>query len=63
MGFVIQKILGDFSQDPRYDNLTIENNSDGKVHIHIKGVRLDMRKEAYNKLRETVLIARDKLKK
>ena len=62
MGFVTKKILGDFSQDPTYENLTIEDNSDGKVHVHIKGIRIDMRKEAYNEFRAMVLLAREKLK-
>ena len=62
MGFVEKKRIGDVSKDPTYEELTIEYNSDGKIHIHLGNIRLDMRIEAYNVFREAILSARDKLK-
>jgi hypothetical protein len=62
MGKIIKKIIGDFDQDPTYKNLTIEDNDDGKVHIHLKNMRIDMHRDAYNILRAECLHARKKLK-
>ena len=62
MGHIIKKILGDVEKDPEYNNLTIEDNSDGKVHIHIKNVRLDLTRADFATLKAAILEAHEKMK-
>jgi hypothetical protein len=56
-----QKINDEFSGQG-YKALSIEFNADGKVHIHKGNIRLDMTKEAYNKFREAMIKADQKLR-
>lgn len=54
MGEITKKIFGDVELDPTYQRLTIEDNENGKVHIHIKNLRLDLTRDAYNQLLQAV---------
>ena len=62
MGHIVKKILGDVDQDPTYENMTIEDNSDGKVHIHVKNVRLDLTRQDFKTLKTAILEAHEKMK-
>ena len=62
MGHIIKKILGDVEKDPKYENMIIEDNSDGKIHIHVKNIRLDLTREDFAKLKSAILEAHEKMK-
>ena len=48
MGQIIKKIVGDFDKDPNYENLTVEDNANGQIHIHYGNIRLDIWRKEYN---------------
>tara|TARA_Y100000310_G_scaffold342937_1_gene448344 strand:- start:761 stop:955 length:195 start_codon:yes stop_codon:yes gene_type:complete len=48
MGHVVKYIMGEKRNHPKYEEWTIEKNSDGKIHLHLKNVRIDMTIKAYN---------------
>jgi hypothetical protein len=58
MGHIVKKIFGDFDKDPHYENFTVEDNSDEKIHIHAKNIRLDLKHDDFNVLRANCLEAR-----
>jgi hypothetical protein len=61
MGKVIKYIMGeDSSIYPKYEEWTIEENACGKVHIHLKNIRIDLTISAYNKFYDAIKIAHDK---
>jgi len=62
MGHIVKKIMGDVGTDPNYENLTIEDNANGQIHIHIKNIRLDMWREEYNVFYDAVEKSHNKLK-
>lgn len=62
MGHIIKKILGNVDDDPLYENMIIEENSDGKVHIHVKNVRLDLTLGDFAVLKSAILQAHEKMK-
>lgn len=62
MGSVTKRIIGDNRTDPGYSNITIELNADWMVHIHVKNVRLDLTKVAYNELRRGCLAAEERVR-
>ena len=62
MGHIVRKIYGDVEKDPNYENLIIEDNSDGKVHIHLKNIRLDLTRGDFSVLKEAILEAHEKMK-
>ena len=63
MGHIIKKILGDVDKDPNYENLIIEDNEDGKIHIHLKNIRMDLTREDFNVLKKAIFEAHEKMKK
>jgi len=63
MGHIIKKILGDVEEDPTYEKMIIEDNSDGKVHIHVKNVRLDLTRDEFRILKNAILESHEKMKK
>jgi len=62
MGRVVKVILNDAEKDPLYENLTIELNADEMVHIHLKNIRLDMTKNAYNNFYDGIKEAYEQIK-
>ena len=62
MGHITKKILNDVDQDPDYNSLTIEDNSNGMVHIHLKNIRLDLDYESYNKLYDQIAGSIDEIR-
>ena len=62
MGHIVKKILGDVEKDPAYESMIIEENSDGKVHIHVKNVRLDLTLSDFATLKSAILEAHEKMK-
>jgi len=62
MGHITKKILNDVEQDPDYNKLTIEDNSNGMVHIHLKNIRLDLDHESYNKLYDQIAASIDEIR-
>jgi len=63
MGHIIKKIIGDVDKDLNYDNLTIEDNANGQIHIHVKNIRLDMWRREYNVFYKALKEAHGKLRK
>ena len=63
MGHIIKKIIGDVDKDSNYDNLTIEDNANCQIHIHVKNIRLDMWRKEYNVFYKALKEAHDKLRK
>ena len=62
MGKVIKKILGDDKSDTKYDSWVIEQNADGKVHFHLKNMRMDLTLKAYNQFYDIIKTVNDRLK-
>jgi Cu2+-containing amine oxidase len=62
MGHIIKKILGDVDTDSNYENLIIEDNANGQIHIHIKNIRLDMWRPEYNIFYEAIKESYTKIK-
>ena len=63
MGHIIKKIIGDVDKDPNYDNLVIEDNVNGQIHIHIKNIRLDMWRKEFNVFYKAIKESYEKLRK
>ena len=63
MGHIIKKIIGDVETDPQYENLIIEDNANGQIHIHVKNIRLDMWRKEYNIFYNALKEAHGKLRK
>ena len=62
MGKVIKKIMGYDKSHPKYETWTIEQNADGKVHFHLKNMRMDLTLKAYNQFYDVMKIVNDRLK-
>ena len=62
MGKVIKKILGDDKSYTKYDSWVIEQNADGKVHFHLKNMRMDLTLKAYNQFYDIIKTVNDRLK-
>ena len=63
MGHIVKKIVGDVDKDPDYNNLIVEDNANGQIHIHAKNIRLDMWRKEYNIFYKSLREAHDKLQK
>ena len=63
MGHIVKYIMGNDNISPKYSEWTIECNSDGKVHIHLENIRMDLSIEAYNQFHDLIKQAYDKQKK
>ena len=65
MGHIIKFIMGEGQEiaEPKYQKWTIEQNSDGKIHIHLKNIRMDLTIEEYNQFHDVIKAAHDKLYK
>ena len=61
MGKVIKKIMGDDKPHPKYETWTIEQNADGKVHFHLKNIRMDLTLKAYNQFYDVIKTVNDRL--
>lgn len=61
MGKVIKKIMGDYKSHPKYDSWVIEQNADGKVHIHLKNIRMDLTLKTYNQFYDIIKTVNDRL--
>ena len=61
MGKVIKKIMGDYKSHPKYDSLVIEQNADGKVHIHLKNIRMELTLKTYNQFYDIIKTVNDRL--
>jgi hypothetical protein len=53
--------MGDENVNPKYSKWVIEQNADGKIHIHLKNLRMDLSKTAYNQFYDAVKLAHDKI--
>ena len=62
MGKVIKNIMGEDKSHPRYETWTIEQNADGKVHFHLKNMRMDLTLKAYNQFYDIIKTVNDRLK-
>ena len=62
MGKVIKKIMGYDKSHPKYETWTIEQNADGKVHFHLKNMRMDLTLKAYNQFYDVMKTVNDRLK-
>ncbi len=62
MGKVIKKIMGYDKSHPKYETWTIEQNADGKVHFHLKNMRMDLTLKAYNQFYDIIKTVNDRLK-
>ena len=62
MGNVIKNIMGEDKSHPRYETWTIEQNADGKVHFHLKNIRMDLTLKAYNQFYDIIKTVNDRLK-
>ena len=62
MGKVIKKILGDDKSHTKYDSWVIEQNADGKVHFHLKNIRMDLTLKAYNQFYDIIKTVNDRHK-
>ena len=62
MGKVIKKIMGYDKSHPKYETWTIEQNADGKVHFHLKNMRMDLTLKAYNQFFDIIKTVNDKLR-
>ena len=62
MGKVIKKIMGYDKSHPKYETWTIEQNADGKVHFHLKNIRMDLTLKAYNQFYDIIKTVNDRLK-
>ena len=62
MGKVIKKIMGYDKSHPKYETWTIEQNADGKVHFHLKNMRMDLTLKAYNQFYDMIKTVNDRLK-
>tara|TARA_R100000234_G_scaffold116321_1_gene93236 strand:- start:206 stop:415 length:210 start_codon:yes stop_codon:yes gene_type:complete len=62
MGHIVKKIFRDVDSDPEYENMIIEDNDDGKIHIHVKNIRLDLTRGDFGVLKKAILEAHDKMK-
>ena len=62
MGKVIKIILGDDKSHTKYDSWVIEQNADGKVHFHLKNIRMDLTLKAYNQFYDIIKTVNDRLK-
>ena len=63
MGHVVKYIMGEKKNHPKYEDWTIEQNADGKVHIHLKNMRMDLTLRAYNQFYEIIKLAHEKISK
>ena len=54
MGHVVKYIMGEKRSHPKYEEWTIEQNADGKIHLHLKNIRIDMTTDAYNQFHDVV---------
>jgi hypothetical protein len=63
MGHIIKHIMGEGQEkaEPKYQKWTIEVNSDGKVHIHLNNIRMDLTIEEYNQFHDVIKVAHDRL--
>ena len=62
MGKVIKKIMGYDKSHLKYDSWVIEQNADGKVHFHLKNMRMDLTLKAYNQFYDIIKTVNDRLK-
>ena len=62
MGHIVKKIFRDVEKDPEYEKMIIEDNDDGKIHIHVKNVRLDLTRQDFQILKKAILEAHKKMK-
>lgn len=62
MGHITKKIIGDVEKDPEYNNLIIEDNASGWVHMHLKNLRMDMDHKSYNEFVRAMKISYKKIK-
>jgi hypothetical protein len=63
MGHIVKYLMGDESINPKYSKWTIEQNADGKVHIHLKNIRVDLSIAAYNQFYDKIQEANNGLRK
>lgn len=63
MGHITKKILNDVEQDPDYTSLTIEDNSNGMVHIHLQNIRLDLDHDSYNAMYDAIAGSIEEIRK
>jgi hypothetical protein len=64
MGHVVKFIMGapqEEKSDVKYEKWTIEENSDGRVHIHLKNTRMDLKIAVYNQFYDVIREAHEKL--
>ena len=62
MGKVIKNIMGEDKSHTKYDSWVIEQNADGKVHFHLKNIRMDLTLKAYNQFYDIIKTVNDRLK-
>jgi|TARA_Y100000310_G_scaffold36023_1_gene33954 hypothetical protein len=61
MGHIIKYIVGDINDHPKYGDWCIEHNANNYIHIHLKNLRIDMSKKAYNQFFDMIKEAREKI--
>ena len=54
--------MGDDKSHPKYDSWIVEQNADGKVHFHLKNMRMDLTLKAYNQFYDIIKTVNDRLK-
>jgi hypothetical protein len=54
MGKVVKYIIGKEDSHPKYEGWTVEQNADGKVHFHLKNMRMDFTIKAYNQFYDII---------
>ena len=59
MGYIVKHIMGEGQEttEPKYQKWTIEVNSDGKIHIHLNNIRMDLTIEEYNQFHDIIKVA------
>ena len=61
MGHIVKYIVGDKNNHPKYEDWCIEYNANDYVHIHLKNLRIDKSKKAYNQFFDMIDDAQKKI--
>ena len=63
MGHIVKHIMGEGQEEatPKYQKWTIELNSDGKIHIHLNNIGMDLTVPEYNQFHDIIKASHDKL--
>ena len=54
MGVIQRYLMGEDRPHPKYEEWVIEQNTDKRVHIHLKNIRVDMTFDAYSQLHDGI---------